>query len=145
MRNLKTPLKKLEKLNFSLLLVLTLVLLLLSCIPRTSEVEISESAKPYFDKGVELFEKNDFQDALKNFAEALKKDSLNPIIHYWIGKTHIELGKPDRADLSFRKALGLNPSKNLREKIEREILQLSKSEPVIEEEREEEITPEEVE
>lgn len=145
MKNLKRCLRRWETLSSRYFLYFILVLLLSSCTFRASSKKLSERAKPYLDKGMELFEKGNFEDALINFSKALSEDSTSPLIHYWIGKTYLEVGKPNLADMTFRKALGLSPSQDLREKIEREMLQLSKSEPVIEEEREEEATPEEIE
>jgi len=120
------------------------IFLFLNCTYRSSSMGISERAKPHFEKGVELFERGDYEGALIHLERALLQDSLNPLIHYWMGRTYIELGKPEKADVILRRSLELKPSRDLREKIEREILHLSEVEPQLEE-REEEITPEEME
>ncbi len=73
-----------------------------------------EPKNPYFKDslGWAEYHRENYKEALKIFEEALKLDSEEPIIYFHQGKTYLKLGKVDKAQIAFDKALKLIEKKS---------------------------------
>lgn len=106
MKNLKEPLRS---------LVLFSLLLSLSC--STGRVKEKRSSV-FLREGIAAYNNGDYEKAISKFEEALKFSPDNPEIYYWEGKTYFAMRQMAKAEGVLRKALGLKPGQELREKIE---------------------------
>ena len=63
----------------------------------------------YFNLGLTLFRAKRFGDALKNFQRALELKPEDPEFHNLLGQSYAELGQPEEAERSLRRAIAIDP------------------------------------
>jgi tetratricopeptide (TPR) repeat protein len=68
-----------------------------------------KSAEGFFEKGVTLYNKQDYEKAKFYFASALCLDWENSQYHYYLGSSFIESKNLDSAEEHFEKAISLQP------------------------------------
>jgi uncharacterized protein HemY len=61
-------------------------------------------------RGVEAFDRSDFQSAALEFDAAAKLEPSNALVHYWLGRSRLEQHDYQQASLSFEQAVALRPS-----------------------------------
>jgi Tfp pilus assembly protein PilF len=76
---------------------------------REQARKFSAAVKKRFDKGVELFDNKQFEEAAVEFTEALKLDSKQPAVHSRLGDSYKNIGKYEEALASYEKSLELDP------------------------------------
>jgi len=83
---------------------------------RAMSVSKTTTASQYFNRGYSKYKLQNYVDAIKDFTEAIKKDSKNANAYYYRGKCYKARGLNFSASSDFRKAKALDPKKfgNLR-------------------------------
>lgn len=77
---------------------------------QTKRKQFSAEVKARFDKGVELFNLKQYEEALVEFNAALEKDPKQPGILSRIGDCYIQLKKNEDALAAYDKAIELSPT-----------------------------------
>jgi len=72
--------------------------------------KFSAEVKARFDKGVELFNLGQFQEALTEFNAALEVDPKQPGIHARAGDCYVKLDKNEEALAAYDRAIELEPA-----------------------------------
>jgi tetratricopeptide (TPR) repeat protein len=70
----------------------------------------NQMAAALCNRGVELFEKNEFQNAILSYQEALMYDDANADIHYNLGKALSRRNETMKAIQHFQRAIALSPN-----------------------------------
>ena len=73
----------------------------------TSEEE--EAGRAYYDFGVFAYEDGDYEDAEKNFKNALKFNPDSPFYNHYLGKTYLKMERYQEAENYLEKAWEVNP------------------------------------
>jgi len=68
-----------------------------------------ETVNVYNSLGVLCRKKGDYPTALKHYEKALKIHPKEPNIYYNIGRIHLDMKNPEKAESYFRTALRLDP------------------------------------
>jgi len=77
-------------------------------IPRTVEHLLPLDTR-YIERGLSCYQKGDYNEAIKQFQEALKLNPGKAEIHYNLGLTYQAKGLLNEAVEEYRKALEVNP------------------------------------
>ena len=72
-------------------------------------MENREEARKYFDRGVNFYERDCFNDAIREFTEAIRHFSKEACIYGNRGAAYGQLGRYSEAIADFEKALQLDP------------------------------------
>lgn len=78
-------------------------------IPKRSGKAVS--AKEYYEKGMDDYERGDFEKAIRKFKEVTEKEPKNSRAYYMLGLSHEALGQLDKAIVEYEKTVKLNPKK----------------------------------
>jgi soluble lytic murein transglycosylase len=63
-----------------------------------------------FLAGISHYRRGDYLATLDTFQQALNYPGDRSAIHFWIGKTHLALGEPTAADISWQEAASIDPT-----------------------------------
>ena len=63
-----------------------------------------------FLTGINHYRRGDFASALDTFQQALNYPGDRSALHFWIGKTHQAMGELTAAEISWREAVGIDPT-----------------------------------
>ncbi|HLG34694.1 MAG TPA: tetratricopeptide repeat protein [Bacteroidia bacterium] len=85
-----------------------LALILLFC--SSMELIAKESADSKFTKANTLFQKQDFEGAVKGYFEVLRYDSTSPEVWFNLGNAYYRLGDFPKAILSYERAKKISPA-----------------------------------
>lgn len=69
-----------------------------------------ERAKPFFDRGVQVFNREDFDSAIDEFTEAIQFNPNSAASYNFRGRAFLETGDLDRAQADFEKCIQLDPN-----------------------------------
>jgi len=72
-------------------------------------MQIGNSSKTYYNKGIMQYEKGQYNLSIKNFEKAIKLDKSNYEYHYNLGLAYIKIEEYDRAIESFKNGILLYP------------------------------------
>ena len=87
------------------LIVVALIFILNSC----ASLGIISGAKSELDKGIALFNRSLYQEAIPHFEKALEMNADFTDAHLYLGKSYVKLGKWIQAFSPLRTALRLSP------------------------------------
>ena len=76
---------------------------------KLREILIVQSEK-HFERGVNLFRKGRYEDAIIEFNRVLKFNPKNELALFYLGLIHTEVGKQDIAENYLESALNLDPN-----------------------------------
>lgn len=74
-----------------------------------SRLHIEERVRDHRIKGVEAFNREDYQAALAEFETIAREDPDDPQVHLHLGSTLLALGRPDEAQRALERCLALDP------------------------------------
>lgn len=77
---------------------------------RKKYQKFAAAVREHFDKGVELANNNQYEEAVAEFKEALELDPEQPAVHSRLGDAYKHLEKYAEAEASFKKAIELDPA-----------------------------------
>jgi type IV pilus assembly protein PilF len=96
------------------LFIISLTVLLVACAtPSNNPRDISlkrDSARIHTELGAGYFSQNQIAIALEEFTEASRIDPSYPMAHNGLGLVYSALGEDTKADMSFKRAISLDPT-----------------------------------
>lgn len=96
-----------ENLNIKAACLALLAALLIAAAPASAIVNDSGILN---NQGVELYERGNYQAALKAFQHAAELDPMNPRIHANMGYTYMAMSNYDQAIMYFKQSLSIDPT-----------------------------------
>ena len=73
------------------------------------ETKTGDDGRAYYDFGVFSYEDGNYEDAERNFKNALQFDPANPLYNHYLGKNYIRTGRYQEAAVHINQALKGNP------------------------------------
>ena len=74
-----------------------------------SRLHVEERVRDHRIKGVEAFNREDYETALAEFRAIAREDPDDPQVHLHLGSTLLALGRPDEAQAALERCLALDP------------------------------------
>ena len=74
-----------------------------------SRLHVEERVRDHRIKGVEAFNREDYETALAEFRTIAREDPDDPQVHLHLGSTLLALGRPDEAQAALERCLALDP------------------------------------
>ena len=79
-------------------------------VEREGVPDLVARAEAHNTRGSELYDNNEFDEAIREFTAAISLDAVNPVYHTNLAVALSELGDYDRALAEFKEAVRLEPS-----------------------------------
>lgn len=70
---------------------------------------VTKKFSSFYNKGIDFYGKKDYENAIKNFHEALEQKDVKPQVYYNLALTYQSMKDYDKAIVTYNKFLELNP------------------------------------